>query len=375
MLNYLAMERKILLMYITHGSGHHSATMAIERAIESHKNHPPVLNINGFGYSHPIMEKVTHAVYMNVIKKVPKVWDSIYDNPKFALKTSRIKDTIHRRSRSKIKRLIEKENCKVVICSQAFPCGLVADYKKHCPNGISLIAVVTDFIPHSYWVYDEIDYYIIGSSDAMKILLNKGVKREKIMQLGIPIDLKFTKTLGREDVSKELNISLDRPIILIMGGGRGLGPIKEIIKKLENLNFNAHLLVVAGINRKLLKFLNRARTKHKIHVFGYIDYIDKLMTLADILVTKPGGVTTAEALSKGLPMLIINPLPGQEQNNTDFLIRQGAVHKADDVEDAVGKLNFLLAHKDILERTREKVLSLSMPDSSIKIAELALGLC
>ena len=99
------------------------------------------------------------------------------------------------------------------------------------------------------------------------------------------------------------------------------------------------------------------------------------MTVADILVTKPGGVTTAEALSKGLPMLIINPLPGQEQNNTDFLIRQGVVHKADDVLDAVGKLNFLLSHKEILEQTREKVLSLSMPDSSIKIAELALGLC
>lgn len=371
----MAMDKKILLMYITNASGHHSATLAIEKAIKSFTPHPEVLNMNGFSYSHPIMEKVTHAVYMSVIKKAPRIWESIYDNPKFASKVSNAKEAIHKRSRYKIKHLVESENCKVVICTQAFPCGLVADYKKHCQADIKLIAVVTDFIPHSYWVYDEVDFYIVGSEDAKDFLLNKGVGIEKIMQFGIPIDPKFSFLLDKKEIAMELRISLDRPVILIMGGGRGLGPIKQMIGELNNLDFNAHLLVVAGINNRLVNFLKKVKTKHLIHAYGYIDYIEKLMTISDILVTKPGGVTTAEALAKNLPMLIVNPLPGQEQNNTNFLIRQGVVQKADNVNDAVNKLNSILKNNSTFEDFKKKITKVSMSSSSIKIAELALSLC
>lgn len=371
----MAMDKRILLMYITNASGHHSATLAIEKAIKSFSPHPEVLNMNGFSYSHPIMEKVTHAVYMSVIKRAPRIWDSIYDNPKFASKVSSMKDTIHKRSRGKIKHLVESRNCKVVICSQAFPCGLVADYKRHCQTDIKLIAVVTDFIPHSYWVYEEVDYYIVGSDDAKNFLLNKGVSLEKIKQLGIPIDPKFTYALDKKAIAEELGISLDRPVILIMGGGRGLGPIKQMIKRLDKLNFDAHILVVAGINKKLVNFLNKIKTKHLIHSYGYIEYIDKLMTISDILVTKPGGVTTAEALAKNLPMLIVNPLPGQEQNNTNFLLKIGVVEKADSVNDAVDKLNMLLSNNASLEELKKRITTISMPSSSIKIAELVLSLC
>lgn len=371
------MDKKILLMYITHGSGHHSATLAIEQAINTFNPHPEVLNINGFGYSHPIMEKIIHAIYMNVIHKAPRIWDSIYDNPTFASRTNYMKETIHRRNRYKIKRLVESENCKVVVCSQAFPCGLVADYKKHCPTDIKLIAVVTDFIPHSYWVYDEVDFYIIGSNEAKDTLLNRGVKEEKIKLFGIPVDPKFSKVHNKKTVADELNIALDKPVILIMGGSRGIGPIKELIKELDNLNFNAHLLVVTGINKRLFNYLKKVNSKHKMQVFGRIDYIDKLMTVADILVTKPGGVTTAEALAVGLPMLIIKSLPGQEQKNTNFLLKRGVVQKADNIKDAADKLNLLLNsnNKEALGTLKERISKISMPSPAIKIAELALGLC
>lgn len=375
MLNYFAMDRKILLIYITHVSGHHSATLAIETAIDMFRPHPEVLNINGFGYSHPIMEKVVHAIYMSVIKRAPRIWDSIYDNPVFASKVSNIKEIIHKRSRHKIKKLVESENCKVVICSQAFPCGLVADYKKHSQTDIKLIAVVTDFVPHSYWIYDEIDFYIVGSCQAKENLLKKGISEEKIKLYGIPIDPKFSKELDKNAVADELKISLDKPVVLIMGGGHGLGPIKQFIKELDKLKFNVRILVVAGINKRLLNYLRNIRSKHNVHVFGYIDYIDKLMTIANLLVTKPGGVTTAEALAKGLPMLIINPLPGQEQNNTNFLLSQGVVQKANNAKGAVDGLNFLLNNEEVLEEIKEKIKKISMPSSSIKIAELALELC
>lgn len=369
------MDKKILLMYITNVSGHHSATLAIERAIETFNPHPQVLNIDGFGYTYPIMEKLTHAIYMTVIKKIPCIWDFLYDNPSVTKKTNGIKEFIHRKNQGKIKKLIESENCKVVVCSQAFPCGMVAYYKKHSLADIKLIAVVTDFIPHSYWVYDEIDFYVVGSKEAKETLINKGVSQEKIRLLGIPIDPKFSEKLDRSQVARELNMTLDRPVVLMMGGGHGIGPISRLIKVLDNAEIKAHFIVVAGINNKLFNHLKNARFKNKIHLYGYIDYVDKLMTVADILITKPGGITTSEALAKNLPMLIIRPLPGQEQNNTNFLLKYGVAQKSENIDDSIKKLNFLLNDRKNLSLMRENISKIAMPSSSLKIAELTLGLC
>ena len=368
------MNRQILLMYITNVSGHHSATLAIERAIKACNPHPNVLNIDGFGYANPIMEKVIHAIYMGVINKIPSIWDFLYDNPKVAKNLSNIGRSVYRKNRGKIKKLIESENCKVAICSQAFPCGMVADYKRYCSNDIKLIAVVTDYVPHSYWIYDEVDFYIVGSEESKKFLLNKGVKEEKIKLFGIPIDTKFSKRLNKEETAKELNITLDRPVILIMGGGRGIGPIGKFMRALDKSEINTQLLIITGINNKLYNYLKNTKFRNKTYVYEYVDYVDKLMTVADILITKPGGVTTAEALAKNLPMLILQPLPGQEQNNTNFLLSQGVALKADDIDDSIAKLISLLKDKEKLNAIREKIAIVSKPLSSVKIAELALSL-
>jgi processive 1,2-diacylglycerol beta-glucosyltransferase len=371
----MAMNKKILLMYITHVSGHHSATLAIEQAINSLNPHPEVLNIDGFGYSYPLMEKITHAIYMGVIDKIPIIWDMMYDNPKIANNLSSLKEAIYRKNRGKIKNLIESENCKVAICSQAFPCGMIADYKRHCSKDIKLIAVITDFIPHSYWVYEEIDFYVVGSLKAQETLLNKGVPEEKIRLYGIPIDPKFSRNLDKGSMARELGLVLDKPIVLIMGGGHGLGPIAKLVESIDNSGLDLNLLVVAGINKKVFNYLRNHKFKNKVYTYGYIDYIDKLMAISDILITKPGGITTAEALAKNLPMIIIKPLPGQEQNNTNFLLEQGVVSKADDIKDAVSKLVFLLNNPKELQKIKENISRLSMPLSSLKIAELALSLC
>ena len=369
------MESSIILMYITNVSGHHSVTLSIEKAIHAANPRLKVLNMNGFGYTHPIMEKVIHVLYMNVIKKMPSIWNFLYDNPKVADKINNVKESVYKKNSIKIKKLVESESCKAVICSQAFPCGMVADYKRHYSSGLKLIAVVTDFIPHSYWVYDEIDYYVVGSQEAKETLLKKGVKEEKIKFFGIPIDSKFAEQLDKNKVASELNIILDRPVVLIMGGGHGLGPIKKLIMGLDKTAINAQFLVVAGINKKLFKSLSKAKFKNKVKVYGYIDYVDKLMTLSDVLITKPGGVTTAEALAKRLPMFIIKPLPGQEQNNTNFLLNNGLAKKNDSIEDAIKNLSLILSNPEKISEIKEKMSALSKPNSSAKITELILNLC
>ena len=362
-------------MYITHESGHHRATLAIERAISELSPNSKVLNIDGFGYAHPVMEKVTHAIYMSIIKRTPKIWDYLYDNHSIAKKINGFKDSVNKNNLDKMKKLIVGENCKVVVCSQAFPCGMVSYYKKHYSADIKIIAVVTDYMPHSYWIYDEIDYYVVGSEIAKIRLVSKGVPENKIKLFGIPIDSKFSLELDRDMVLKELNIASDKPLILIMGGGRGIGPIKSLVMALDESELNAHLLVVAGINKSLFNYFKKFSFRKKVYIYGHINFIDKLMTISDILITKPGGVTAAEALAKKLPMLIIKPLPGQEQRNTDFLLKEGVVQKADSIEEAINKLNFLLCNREEMSRIREKASYIAKPFSSLDIAKLALNLC
>ena len=342
------MDKKILLMYISNISGHHSATLAIEQAINTLNPKLNILNINGFRYAYPIMEKVINTIYMGVINKCPHIWDFLYDNPSVVNKINGIKEYINRKNRDKIDRLIRAENCRVVICSQAFPCGMVADYKKFYCSDLKLIAVITDFIPHSYWVYDEIDFYIVGSVEAKETLLNKGVREEKIKLFGIPIDPKFSRELNKIIVADELKINLDKPVVLIMGGSHGIGPIKNLASALDDSDINAKFLIVTGANKKLFNWLKQKIFKKDIAIYGYTDSIDKLMTVADVLITKPGGITIAEALAKNLPMLIIRPIPGQEQNNANFLLKYGAAEKVENIRDTVGKLRLILNNKNEL---------------------------
>src|SRR4030042_5622343 len=158
-------QKRIILMYISETSGHHSATLAIEKAIKALAPNTEIMNINAFNYTNPISEKIVNRLYMGVIKRTPKLWDYLYDNPRVVKKIENIKETIHKFNSPKLKKLFDKFNPDVVLSTQAFPCGMVADFKKTYGSDIPLIAVLTDYIPHSYWIYDMVNYYVTPSQE------------------------------------------------------------------------------------------------------------------------------------------------------------------------------------------------------------------
>ena len=175
-------------MYISEVSGHRRATMAIEKAIKLLQPKSEILNINAFNYTNPISEKVINRIYMEVIKRTPKVWDYLYDNPSVVKGLENIKQHVHKSNSPKLKKLFDNFNADLVVCTQAFPCGMVADFKKTYGVKLPLVAVLTDYIPHSYWIYDQVDYYITPSEDVSARLVKKGVEPEKIKSYGIAID-------------------------------------------------------------------------------------------------------------------------------------------------------------------------------------------
>ena len=369
-------HKRIILMYISEVSGHHSATIAIEKALKALHPDTEIMNINAFNYTNPISEKIINRLYMSVIKTTPQIWDYLYDNPNIVKRIEKIKQTVHKFNSPKLKNLFDKFKPDAVLCTQAFPCGMCADYKKTYNSHMPLVAVLTDFVPHSYWVYDAVNYYITPSEDVSMRLIHKGVPADKIKSLGIPFDHKFNAPVDKAKILRNLKLDEGVPNILIMGGGQGLGPIKTIVKSLETIEGNIQEIIVTGTNTKLYKSLKRKIRKYKknIALFGYASNINELMSISSIVISKPGGVTTAESLSKKLPMIIVKPIPGQEQNNANYLTQKGAAIKIDDPKQINLIVEDLIENPLKLKQFSEAAALIGKPNASLDIANLLLQL-
>ncbi len=364
-------------MYISEISGHHSATLAIENAIKILQPDAEVLNLNAFNYTNPASEKFINRLYLGVIKKTPRIWNYLYDNPKVKKKIERFKDMIHRMNSPKLKALFDRFNPGAVACTQAFPCGMVADFKTTYNSDIPLMAVLTDYIPHSYWIYDAVDYYIAPCQELKLGLIKKKVAAERIKIYGIPFESKFNQPVDRKKVMEKLGLAENLPVILIMGGGQGIGPIKTIINSLDKSRADFQEIIITGINNKLYKSIKKRlnRYRKKLVLLEFVNNVAELMAVSNLLITKPGGITIAEALGKHLPIVIIKPIPGQEESNTIYLTNKGVALRVDNPRKINRVLEDLLRNPDKLSRMSDSASKISKPNSALDIAKLLLELC
>lgn len=361
-------------MYITKVSGHRQATVAIQKSLKQLNSNIEAPMVNGFGYTYPILEKVVNRAYMSVIKRTPIVWDYMYDNPKIVKKSESIKNYLHKTSYDKVAKLFTRYKPDVVVCTQAFPCGMVAHYKREHNLPTIIVGVLTDFSPHSFWINDGVDYYVVPSVEAKERFIKKGVPSDAIKVYGIPMRSKFSSQLDKKPIAKKLGLDPNIPTIVIMGGGQGLGPIKSTVKSLIKVKMEFQMIVLAGVNKKIVSSLRRytKKSKKKILIYEFATNVDELMELATIIITKPGGITTAECLAKGLPMVIVNPIPGQEMRNTDFLIKKGIGIRIDDTNDIGEEIELLLKSPERLTAMSKAAYENARPHAALDIAKLIL---
>lgn len=368
-------KRNILLMYITKVSGHRQATVAIQKSLRQLDQGIETPSINGFGYTYPLLEKIVNSAYMGVIRRTPKVWDYLYDNPKIFKRSQPIKNFLHKTSHRKIAKLFDSHKPDTVVCTQALPCGMIADYKTKHNLDVKLIGVLTDFEPHSYWVNEGVDYYIVPTPEAKDRLITKGVTPDKIKVYGIPIRAAFSSQLNKEPLAQKLGIDLSVPTILIMGGGQGLGPLKDVVKSLNDLPMPLQMIVISGTNKELMQWLKGLPTRadKKLITYEYANNVDELMEVSTMIVTKPGGMTTSECLAKGLPMVLINPIPGQEMRNAHFLLSKGIAIQVDDSSALGEEIEVLLKSPEKLAAMRRAAYENSHPHAALDIAKLILN--
>lgn len=365
------MKKKVLLFYITHKSGHHRASCAIESALGLLDGSIETLNVNFFEFTNSFLEKFVGHTYLSVIKNRPEVWQYLYDNPKFIDKTKPIKDFVNKINAKKLYKLIKSFDPDCICCTQAYPCGAVSRLKNEYKLDIPLVAVLTDFVAHRYWIYDNVDCYVVPSDGIKDELINQNIPIEKIKVFGIPIDSKFSIASNKSDVLNKFNLKPNLPVVLIMGGSQGLGPIEHAVRFLIEKNGNFQIVVVTGKNKKLFDCLSTYSVEN-MTVLGYVANMNELMDVSDIVITKPGGLTVSEALSKSLPMIIINPLPGQEMKNTECLVKYGAAVKCNNVEDIGNIVNDILTDTNKLSILKECASKIKKPQSAVDTAGFLL---
>ena len=321
----MGITRRILFLYLTKHSGHYAAAVAIEDAVRRLDPQVETMLLDSFSHTNPVLSRVTLRAYLAALKAAPEIWEWMYDNPEFKERTARIRELLNRGSSKKLQRVLADFQPDAVVCTQAFACGVIASWKQATGRDWPALAgVLTDFVAHRYWAHEKVDLYIAPSQETKQTLVSQGVPPERVVADGIPVNERFTAFVDKAGIVKKLGLRPDLPKVLVMGGSLGLGPMKSVIRKLDKLPQPFDIVAVTGKNEELKDRLSRKgrKLRHHTTIFGFVDNVHELMEIAEIVVTKPGGITTAEALVKQLPMIIINPIPGQEAKNTEFLLSQ-----------------------------------------------------
>jgi processive 1,2-diacylglycerol beta-glucosyltransferase len=368
--------KNINIFHISEFGGHSKAAQNLKEAILYKNPQASVRSINGLGHFYPRTEKVIDFFYNKTIRYFPIVWGKAYDKQKVIHALAPYRTLAHRLAFSKLEKLIKNNNPGCCVATQAFPCGLIADYKKYKGLQIPLVGVVTDYHPNRFWVHPYVDRYIVACQEAKDVLIEHGVSNEKIKILGIPISVKFLTAYPKQQVSNELGFANDLPSVLIMGGGLGLGPFKAVAKELDCLDCDFQMIVVCGKNKKLHEWFlnNRRKFKKPIFSFGYTNHIHKIMDFSDIIITKAGGITISEALAKGLCIIVANPIPGQEERNVAYLLKHEAIIQAEEPLSSGQIVKDLLANPKKIYSLKERAKGISFIDSSLRITDVIFEL-
>lgn len=373
--------KKIMIFYGSYGGGHLSAAKSIKEYIENNYLDTKIEMIDCVEYINKVLNKVTTKAYEEFAKKAPEVWGFIYKKSEKGL-VSKLSNDSNKLMAIKLKNLLQDFNPDYVISTHPFSSQMCAYLKKKAKVNFKLATIMTDFAPHDQWLlYPEyVDYFFVAHSKMKEQLIQKGIDENKIFSTGIPLSNRFLKTYNKDDILKEFGLVKDKKTVLFFAGGEfGLGKstTTEVLKTFAEDFNDLQIVAIAGRNESMKKkfedIVNSSGRQDSIKVLDYTNKVPELMSISDLVVTKPGGLTTTESLVSNLPILIINPIPGQEEENAKFLEDNGVgiwIKKNDNIKE---KLEIILKDSKKLDEMKNHIRELSKPNSTENICKTILN--
>ncbi len=373
---------RILVLSASVGAGHLRAAQAVELALRQTVPEATVRNLDVLGLTNAAFRRVYGQAYLDLVNRAPHVLGYFYDlldRPSRSGRNrgDRLRRAVQNLNLKKFIRLLLEEPCDLVINTHFLPAEIIAMLRRKEKLQVRQVTATTDFETHRLWVNEPCDRYFTATEEGALYLRSWGVPADvDVVPTGIPIHPVFSEAKDRAACRARFGLDADRPVLLQLAGGFGVGPIEKLYRALLDVEVPCQLVAVTGRNEKVRQQLQAVPCpdRHRVQVMGFTDQIDELMGAADLVVSKPGGLTTSETLARGAAMVIVNPIPGQESRNSDFLLENGAAIKANNLATLGHKVTRLLKDGGRLEALKANARRLSRPRAAFEVVERSLEL-
>jgi processive 1,2-diacylglycerol beta-glucosyltransferase len=375
---------RILVLSCSVGAGHIRAAEAIELALARCGSAQPatpltVENIDVLTLMPKSFQKVYRDAYFAMVAKSPAVLGWLYDKTNKPFHREPLREKLERVNASAVLERIRDFDPDVAICTHFLPAALLA---RECRKGRSrakIITVVTDFEVHGLWLKAPSDHYFVATEEARVHLAALGVDPATVTVSGIPTHPLFSEKKDRLAMRRKHGLREDLPVVLLSAGGFGAGNAARMVQSLIAAETPAQIVAVCGKSAVLKRSLEElagsrpSKTLPLIQVVGFTTGMDEYMSAADLMIGKPGGLTTSESLVKGLGWVVVNPIPGQEEKNAVYLLEHGVGIWSDNLHTLAYKVSSLLDEPGRLASMRKNALRLARPAAAHEIAEFAVN--
>ena len=374
------MYKKVLILSASVGAGHLRAAEALEKSFKQLNVAEEVRNIDVLNYTNPLFRRLYGKAYLDMVNNMPEVLGWLYDSLDKPWENERRRLALDRLNTLPFIKFLKEYKPDLAVCTHFLPSEIISWLKAKGKVNFPQAIVVTDFDAHAMWLCHHYEQYFVALGETKVHLAKIGIPAGKITVSGIPIDPIFAQKKDKLAMREKFGLEKDKLTILVSAGGFGVGNIEHLLLALADLQTPAQIVAICGRNEDLrqkleklsLENLNNQRVTFK--PIGFTKEMDEYMSASDLIVGKPGGLTTSEALAKGLIFCIVNPIPGQEERNSDHLLEKGCAIKCNNLPILAYKIDNLVNDKVRFEIMQKNVLNFARPNAASDIAEKLLNL-
>ncbi len=356
------------------GSGHTQSAKALAEEFRRRPETSQVIDDDALEHTNVLYKQLYSDLYKTLSANAPKFLEWWYESTDDPWRSDQMRMLLDLPNTMQLAKYIKDLKPDAIVCTHFMPAGVVSHLIARKKIKARLYIVVTDFHFHSEWLTRAFHHYFVAQEEDREHIAALGLPKTRVSVTGIPIQMRFTEPVDRKEVCKSHGLDPDKPIILLSGGALGLGPAESVLKRMLDMPQDFQTIVLCGHNDNLKKAAEALakKSKKKILVLGYTTAMPSLMKTASLLMSKPGGLTTAEALACALPMAILDPVGGQEERNADMLLEKGAGIKCTEMTVLPYKIGQLLDHPERLVQMSKNAAAISHPDAAKRIVDLVI---
>lgn len=369
------MFKKVLILSASVGAGHLRAAEALEKAFRQTNAAQEIRNVDVLQYTNPLFRRLYGKAYLDMVNTMPEVLGWMYDSLDKPWQNERRRLALDRLNTQPFIKLLKDYQPDLAVCTHFLPAEIISWLKAKEKVSFPQAIVVTDFDVHAMWLCHHFEQYFVALDETRVHLEKLGIANDKITVSGIPIDPIFAGNKDKTAMREKFDLAKDKLTILVSAGGFGVGNVEHLLRALSDLKTPAQVLAICGRNEELkTKFeeLSTRKLNNNTVTFkpiGYTTQMDEYMSAADLIVGKPGGLTTSEAMAKNLIFVIVNPIPGQEERNSDHLLEKGCAIKCNNLPTLAFKIDELLNDPARVETMKTNITRFARPDASREIVE------